>query len=253
MLVMPVINTIKQLHTKGMSEREITRITGHSRNTISKYLNGANPGYHRTNDTPAPKKMMIRPIVKQWLEEDEHAPRKQRRTRTKMFRDLVELYDYDGSYSTVKNVIREFKAIHKEAFVPRHHAPGVYGEFDFGELYIDIGGVRTKVYLHAYQLPYSNYKFGYLSLKATQEEMFDSHHRAFVHFGGVPSIIRYDNLKQAVTKVLKGNAREENQHFIRFRYQFGYESEFCEPGKEIKKGMLKGVSATSVAISFLPS
>ncbi len=94
-------------------------------------------------------------VAKHFDIEDEEAPRKQRRTRKKIFQDLVDQYDYEGSYSTVKKVVREFKPIYKETFVPRYHAPGEYGEFDFGELYIDIGEMRTKVYLHAYQLPYS--------------------------------------------------------------------------------------------------
>ncbi len=240
MLNMQVIDTIKQLHHKGMSEREINRKTGYSRNTIAKYINGGIPGYHRANEAPAPKKAVIRPIVKQWLEEDEDAPRKQRRTRMKIFRDLVDIHDYGGSYTTVKEVVREIKPIHKEAFVPRYHAPGGFGEFDFGELYIDIGGVRTKVYLHAYQLPYSNFRFGYISLRATQEEMFESHKCAFTHFTGIPATMRYDNLKQAVVRILKGRAREENQNFIRFREQYGYDAEFCEPGKGNQKGDVEG-------------
>jgi len=240
MLVMQVVDTIKHLYKKGMSEREINRKTGYSRNTISKYIKGGKVGYSRSLETLSPKKATIRPIIKEWLIEDEDAPRKQRRTRKKIFQDLVDQYDFEGSYSTVKEVVREFKPIHKEAFVPRHHAPGDYGEFDFGELYIDIGEMRTKVYLHAYQLPYSNAKFGYISIRATQEEIFESHKRSFSHFEGVPNTIRYDNLRQAVTRILKGSLREENQQFIRFREQFGYASEFCEPGKGNQKGDVEG-------------
>lgn len=240
MLGMEVIKTIKKLSREGMSEREINRKTGYSRNTIAKYLNGGQAGYHRDSEAVAPKKELIRPIIKEWVEEDEEAPRKQRRTRMKIFRDLVDHHDYDGSYSTVKEVVREYKKIHKEAFVPRHHDPGDYGEFDYGELYIDIGEIRTKIYLHAYQLPYSNRRFGCISLRATQEEMFESHKRAFIHYDGVPNIMRYDNLKQAVTRILRGSMREENQQFIRFREQFGYEAEFCDPGKGNQKGDVEG-------------
>ena len=109
-----------------MSVREINRKTGYSRNTISKYINGGKGGYNRSLETLSPKKATIRPIIKEWLIEDEEAPRKQRRTRKKIFQDLVDQYDYEGSYSTVKKVVREFKPIYKETFVPRYHAPGEY-------------------------------------------------------------------------------------------------------------------------------
>ena len=240
MLRMQTIDTIKTLYRTGMSIREIHRKTGFSRNTITKYLNGASPGYRRTDKAISPKKLAIRPIIEQWLLEDESVPRKQRRTRTKIFKDLVDQHDFDGSYATVKEVVREIIGTKKEVFVPRHYNPGVYGEFDFGELYIDIGGTRTKVYLHAFQLPYSNDRFGYLSLRQTQEEMFESHKRAFDYYDGVPTIMRYDNLKQAVNRILKGSFREENSQFIRFREQFGYEAEFCEVGKGNQKGDVEG-------------
>ena len=125
MLVMPVINTIKRLYKKGMSIREISRKTGYSRNTISKYMNGAMPRYGRRGEPTEPKKKKIRPYIEQWLKEDESAPRKQRRTRMKIFQDLVDIYDYEGSYTTVKDVVNEFKMMKKEVFVPRHYEPGV--------------------------------------------------------------------------------------------------------------------------------
>ena len=114
MLVMQVVDTIKHLYKKGMSEREINRKTGYSRNTISKYIKGGKVGYSRSLETLSPKKATIRPIIKEWLIEDEDAPRKQRRTRKKIFQDLVDQYDFEGSYSTVKEVVREFKPIIKK-------------------------------------------------------------------------------------------------------------------------------------------
>jgi len=240
MLVMPVVETLKKLSRKGMSIREMSRKTGISRNTISKYLGGATPIYNRSVSPKAPKRDRITPIIIQWISEDESAPRKQKRTRLKIYKDLVSIYGYDGSYSTVKNVINEVKLMSKEVFVPRHHKPGMSGEFDFGELYVDIGSVRTRLYLHAYQLPYSNKKFGQVSIRATQEEMFDSHRRAFEYYKGVPHMMRYDNLKQAVKKVLKGSRREENDHFVQFRNQQGFEAEYCDIGKGNQKGDVEG-------------
>ena len=66
---------------------------------------------------------------------------------------------------------------------------------------------------------------------------------AFEHFGGVPSLrIRYDNLKPAVVRVLRGRDRQETERFIALRSHYGFDSFFCIPGKEgaHEKGGVEG-------------
>ena len=67
-------------------------------------------------------------------------------------------------------------------------------------------------------------------LNEAQEVFLDGHVRAFEHFGGVPSRIRYDNLKAAVERVLKGRDRIESDRFIALRSHYGFDSFFCQPG-----------------------
>ena len=64
-----------------------------------------------------------------------------------------------------------------------------------------------------------------------QEAFLAGHVAAFEHFGGVPARIRYDNLKPAVTRVLKGRDRTESDRFIALRSHYGFDSFFCIPGK----------------------
>jgi transposase len=44
--------------------------------------------------------------------------------------------------------------------------------------------------------------------------------QAFEFFGGVFGTIRYDNLKAAATKTLRGRRREENERFVALRSHF---------------------------------
>ncbi len=67
-------------------------------------------------------------------------------------------------------------------------------------------------------------------LNESQEVFLDGHVQAFNHFGGRPKRVRYDNLKAAVTKVLKGRNRIEADRFIALRSHYGFESFFCQPG-----------------------
>ena len=50
------------------------------------------------------------------------------------------------------------------------------------------------------------------------------------YLGGVPGRIRYDNLKPAVIRVLKGRDRTESERFTALRSHYGFDSFFCRPG-----------------------
>ena len=63
-----------------------------------------------------------------------------------------------------------------------------------------------------------------------QEAFLDGHVRAFTHFGGVPAVGRYDNMKPAVVRVMKGRDRTETERFIACRSHYGFDSFFCRPG-----------------------
>jgi hypothetical protein len=53
-------------------------------------------------------------------------------------------------------------------------------------------------------------------------------------------VLRYDNLRSAVKKILRGPQREETARFIAFRSHWGFESEFCTPGEGHEKGGVEG-------------
>ena len=71
---------------------------------------------------------------------------------------------------------------------------------------------------------------------ASQQAFLEAHERAFAYFGGVFGLCRYDNLKSAVKKILRGHQREETTRFIAFRSHWGFQSEFCRPGEGHEKG-----------------
>ncbi len=48
--------------------------------------------------------------------------------------------------------------------------------------------------------------------------------------------IRYDNMKQAVAKILKGRNRHEQSSWVAFRSHFLFEVDYCTPGKGQEKG-----------------
>lgn len=75
---------------------------------------------------------------------------------------------------------------------------------------------------------------------ATQQAFLEAHEFAFRFFGGVFRRLRYDNLKSAVRKILRGYQREETERFITFRSHWGFQAEFCNPARGHEKGGVEG-------------
>jgi len=76
--------------------------------------------------------------------------------------------------------------------------------------------------------------------RATQQAFLDAHEHAFAYFGGVFRLLRYDNLKAAVKKILRGYQREETARFIAFLSHWRFQSEFCSPYEAHEKGGIEG-------------
>jgi len=94
---------------------------------------------------------------------------------------------------------------------------GDEAEVDFGTASVYLAGVLTEVQLFIMRLSASGRAYPRAYLSEAQEVFLDGHVRAFSHFGGVPRRVRYDNLKSAVEKVLKGRGRVESDRFTALR------------------------------------
>ena len=60
--------------------------------------------------------------------------------------------------------------------------------------------------------------------------------RIFEHIGGVPPILRFDNMSTAVVQVLKGTERILTDGFTRFMLHYRFRAEFCNPASGNEKG-----------------
>jgi transposase len=226
------------------SIRKIHRTTGLDRKTIRKAISSVVPAYK----TRKPReKVVIGPymaIIRTWLIADKRVHKKQRHTSTRIHNRLKEEHGYSGSLSTTTAAIRELRleldVSKKEVFIPSDPEKREGAEMDWGELYIDLKGKRTRVYLFSFRSKYSGKVFARLYPVMTQACFFDGHIRAFAYFEGVFSTIIYDNLKTAVKQVLKGRERVEQDAFTVFRNHYNYEAQFCSICKGSEKGGVEG-------------
>jgi transposase len=111
---------IRRLYFKQQkSIRWIARELKMSRKTVRKALvDGDEPKYNLTRPKPKPVTSHIRPIIKQWLQEEKQFPAKQRYTARGIFNRLVEKYNYQGSESSVRRVVAELRQVGKETYIP---------------------------------------------------------------------------------------------------------------------------------------
>ena len=180
-----------------------------------------------------------------WLLADREVPKKQRHTARRIWQRLVAEHGATCSEVASRYVARRrddlgLKRI--EVSIPQTHEPGAEAEVDFGEFWTRIGGQLVKCWMFVMRLSCSGRAFHAAFTSQGQEAFLQGHVLAFAHFGGVPGRIRYDNLKPAVVKVLKGRNRTESDRFIALRSHYGYDSFFCRPGKDgaHEKGGVEG-------------
>ena len=226
---------IRKAHDRdGASIHELARRFGVHRRTVREALASPVPPGRKK---PPPKPSVLdpwKPVIVGWLEADRSAPRKQRHTARRVFQRLVEEHGVVVGESTVRRFVAQVRARQEvplvEVMVPQHHPLGAEAEVDFGTISVYLAGLLVEVPLFHMRLSASGRPFARAYLNECQEVFLDGHVRAFEHFGGVPGRIRYDNLKSAVVRVLKGRDRLESERFVALRSHYGFDSFFCQPG-----------------------
>jgi transposase len=176
--------------------------------------------------------------IRQVLIDDKDAPKKQRHTAKRIHDLLAQDHDLVISESQCRAIVAKLRieiagdtaVASGPVFVPQTRLPGAEGEVDWGKFQAIIGGVTMTLSLFAMWLGFSTKSFHRAYANEAQESFTDAHMRAFEYFGGVPLRIRYDNLKTAAIKILRGRNRTENDRFVVLRSHYGFESFFCEPG-----------------------
>jgi transposase len=88
-----------------------------------------------------------------------------------------------------------------------------------------------------------------------QEAFLEGHVLAFEYFGAVPARVRYDNLKPAVVRVLRGRDRSEAERFIALRSHYGSTRSSASRARpaHTRRAAWRARSAGSAAVTWSPS
>ena len=226
---------------EGLSIRELARRHNVHRRTVRQALESAEPPERKPRRGVSHRLEPFKAAIDEMLVEDTTAPRKQRHTARRILARLIEEHGaQELSYSTVRDYVRVRRAQidlaagrRLEVFVPQEHAPGAEAEVDFGEVWVVLGGVKTKCHMFVFRLSHSGKAVHRVYPAQAQEAFLEGHIEAFNEIGGIPvKHIRYDNLTAAVTAVVfgQGRARKENDRWVLFKSHYGFDAFYCQPG-----------------------
>src|SRR5665647_1521751 len=175
--------------------RKISRQLQISRQAIRKMIEDTEkPKYEIKKERPSPVMDQYLEILRQWIEEDEKAPRKQRHTAIRMYERLRDEHNFTGGSSTVRQSVAKLKNKVPEVFIPLTAAPGEQVQVDFGHAQVVLAGHEQKVNIFCMRLKHSSVPFVVAFPTERLEAFLEGHVQGFAYFGGVPRAVSYTHL-----------------------------------------------------------
>jgi transposase len=209
---------------QGHSQRSAAKQFAVSRDTVGRMLLEApqlpERRYQRGVPFPTPVRDLVLPHIEGWLQENARLQRWAPKQRWTAHRMWVELHQMGVvvAESTVRQRVRERKIARREisqakAYVPLAFAPAERGEVDFGHALVRLAGEELQVPFLAARLRYCGAMFVAAFPTERQDAFLLGQRWAFEFWGGVPKSVVYDNLEPAVSRLLRGHSRQEQQAF----------------------------------------
>jgi len=145
---------IHLMNRQKLSQRQIARKLGISRNTVKKYIE--NQGYPECDRSKPNRKSLLDRFqgnLAAWLEEDMEY-------RATWIYDKLRPMGFAGSYEIVKRAVHDIKAARQRiAYMRFETEPGYQSQVDFGEFQFDrADGTTGKIYLFSMILGFSKGK-----------------------------------------------------------------------------------------------
>jgi transposase len=236
--------------------RAVAKKLGIHRRMVRQALADAQPPPRKKAERKRPQLGAVKEFIDVILEADRREPRKQRHTAHRIHQRIrKERPELTVSESTVRRYVAWKKRVlgtAKEVCIAQSYAFGEEAQVDWFEADAEFNGDRQKVNVFCMRSMASGAAFHRAYFHATQQAFLEAHEWAFRWFGGVFAQLRYDNLRSAVRKILRGHRREETERFIVFRSHWGFQAEFCNPEEAHEKGGVEGEGGYFRRNHFVP-
>ena len=197
---------IQALLELGWSYRRIERETGVRRETIARYDPRQDPKAAKVPAGPVAKPARV-PIgsastCEQYREIIEVAVT-QGLSAQRIWQDLQEDYGFGHGYCSVKRFVRAVKRRRPEVADVMEHPPGAEAQVDFsqGPPTLDPAtGWWRRPWIFRMVLSCCRHSYEEPLWRQNQASFIRAHENAFLEFGGVPQVVRLDNLTAGVAR-----------------------------------------------------
>lgn len=173
----------------GLSIREITKRTGHDRNTVRRALRSEGPP--RYERPPRPSKLdSFRDEIRRLLQEDPRVPGKR-------IRELIEALGYEGGKTILDDYVREVRPLYerRRTYQRTIYRPGELCQLDLfeprREIRVGHGQVR-RGYVVTAELGYSRALAGALVFSKEWEDLAFGMARCLARLGALPETLVWD-------------------------------------------------------------
>lgn len=250
---------------EGKSQRQISKETGFSRETIRKYLNQYESKIKEVNgeiddigksniihdltskpkykSSPRTKKAVTDEVIELlngFLKENEKKRltgfSKQQKKKIDMYEELRDK-GFNVSYTSVANAVNMIERKKREAYIRQEYKPGDIVEFDFGVVKLNMSDGTVKEFQMAvFTAAYSNYRWAKLFPKQNTPCFLEAHADFFKHLQGNHRTIVYDNTRVAVAKFVGHTEKTPTDALIKLSIYYKFDFRFCNAYSGNEKG-----------------
>jgi len=199
-------NRILALLELGWSYRRIQRETGIDRETVARYDPRRTSKSAKVSTGSTSKPAGVSPgsssVCEPYREHIEKSLDKGL-TAQRIWQDLVEDYGFGHGYASVKRFVRKLKRRHPEVAAVMPHLPGKEGQVDFFQgppTLNPADGRWRRPWILRVTLSCSRHGYEEAIWAQDRVHFLRAIEHAFIDFGGVPEVLRHDNLKAAIVR-----------------------------------------------------
>ena len=144
---------------------------------------------------------------------------------------------------TLQRRLQDWRALHgpdQEVYFPQEHPPGREAQFDFthcGELKVTIAGQPYPHLLFQLILSHSGWRYAEVAAGETFLALQQGLQNALWTLGGVPQILRSDNLSAATHEVKHSRGRALNDNYAALLDHYGLRSTRINRGQSHENGV----------------
>jgi transposase len=261
------IHELIRLLRAGESDRQIARLVGHNRRTVTRYRTWATEQGLLTGELPSVAELHRRlattfptPLPPQQVSSvapyaEEIAYLRARSIEIAAIRArLEERHGQPVSYSAVWRFVRRLEPTIPEAMVRVEVLPGTEGQVDFGYggLLLDpVSGMPRRSWVFVVVLSFSRHQYAELVFDQRVETWLLCHVHAFTFFGGVPERMVPDNLKAAVVRGSFGDDPLAQRAYRELAEHYGFRIDPTPPHQPHLKGKVEQGGVHYVKRNFL--